>query len=105
MERTNLYYSTTNCPEGRKKKKTHMKAIGYHKYGSADVLELQEVAKPAPKEHELLIHVHAGVVTPADIAFRKGEPFLGRVFTGLIRPKFIPGVEFAGDIEEVGTAV
>ncbi len=82
-----------------------MKAIVYHKYGSPNVLELQEVAKPVPKEHEILIHVHATVVTPADIAFRKGEPFIGRFFSGLIRPKGIPGVEFAGDIEAVGTAV
>ena len=59
-----------------------MKAIGYHKYGSADVLELQEVAKPAPKEHEILIHVHAAVVTPADIAFRKGEPLSGKSVHG-----------------------
>jgi NADPH:quinone reductase-like Zn-dependent oxidoreductase len=82
-----------------------MKAIVYEKYGSPDVLQLKEVAKPVPKEHEILIHVHAAAVTPADIAFRKGEPFLGRVFSGLIRPKRIPGVEFAGDIEAVGTAV
>ncbi len=82
-----------------------MRAIVYHKYGSPDVLELQEVAKPVPKEHEILIHVHAAAVTPADIAFRKGEPFLGRLFSGLIRPKRIPGVEFAGDIEAVGTDV
>ena len=82
-----------------------MRAIVYHTYGSPDVLELQEVAKPVPNEHDILIHVHATVVTPADIAFRKGEPFLGRLFTGLIRPKRIPGVEFAGDIEAVGTAV
>jgi NADPH:quinone reductase-like Zn-dependent oxidoreductase len=82
-----------------------MRAIVYHTYGSPDVLELQEVAKPVPKEHEILIHVHAAAVTPADVAFRKGEPFLGRVFSGLIRPKRIPGVEFAGDIEAVGTAV
>jgi NADPH:quinone reductase-like Zn-dependent oxidoreductase len=87
------------------KEDTLMRAIVYHTYGSPDVLELQEVAKPLPKEHEILIHVHAAVVTPADIAFRKGKPFLGRVFSGLIRPKRIPGVEFAGDIEAVGTAV
>ena len=49
-----------------------MKAIVYRTYGSPDVLELQEVAKPVPKEHEILIHVRATVVTPADIAFRKG---------------------------------
>jgi NADPH:quinone reductase-like Zn-dependent oxidoreductase len=82
-----------------------MRAIVYHKYGLSDVLELQEVAKPLPREHDILIHVHAAAVTPADIAFRKGEPFLGRLFSGLIRPKKIPGVEFAGDIEAVGTAV
>ena len=82
-----------------------MRAIVCHTYGSPDVLELQEVAKPVPKEHEILIHVHATVVTPSDIVFRKGEPFLGRLFTGLTRPKRIPGVEFAGDIEAVGTAV
>jgi NADPH:quinone reductase-like Zn-dependent oxidoreductase len=82
-----------------------MRAIVYHTYGSPDVLELQEVVKPVPKEHEILIHVHTAAVTPADIAFRKGEPFLGRMFTGLIRPRRIPGVEFAGDVEAVGTAV
>ena len=82
-----------------------MRAIVYRNYGSPDVLELQEVAKPVPKEHDILIHVHAASVTPADIAFRKGEPLLGRFFSGLRRPKRIPGVEFAGDIEAVGTAV
>ncbi len=62
-----------------------MRAIVYHTYGSPDVLELQEVATPVPKAHEILIHVHAAAVTPADIAFRKGEPFLGRVFTHVMR--------------------
>ena len=82
-----------------------MKAIDYHIYGSPDVLELQEVAKPVPKEHGILIHVHATSVTPTDIVFRKGVPFFVRAFTGLIRPKKILGTEFAGDIEAVGTAV
>ena len=95
----------TTARKDRKKEDTHMRAIVCHTYGSPDVLELQEVAKPVPKEHEILIHVHATVVTPSDIVFRKGEPFLGRLFTGLTRPKRIPGVEFAGDIEAVGTAV
>ena len=82
-----------------------MKAIVCTQYGPPEVLQLKEVEKPVPKEHDILIHVHATVVTPADIAFRKGEPFLGRLFSGLRRPKRIPGVEFAGDIEAVGTAV
>src|SRR5215469_6923145 len=99
--RVSLRYLANDWPEGKNKENAHMRAIVYHTYGSPDVLELQEVAKPVPKEHEILIHVHAAVVTPADIAFRKGEPLLGRVFTGLIRPRRIPGVEFAGDIEAV----
>jgi len=82
-----------------------MKAIVCTKYGPPEVLQLKEVEKPVPKEHDILIHVHATVVTPADIAFRKGEPFLGRLFSGLRRPKSIPGVEFAGDIEAVGKDV
>ena len=82
-----------------------MKAIVYRKYGSPDVVELQEVAKPVPTAHEILIHVHAAAVTPADIAFRKGEPFMARFFSGLIRPKTIPGFELAGDIEAVGKDV
>ncbi len=82
-----------------------MRAIVYRKYGSPDVLELQEVAKPVPTEDNILIHVHTTVVTPADIAFRKGEPLLGRFCSGLRRPKRIPGVEFAGDVEAVGTDV
>jgi NADPH:quinone reductase-like Zn-dependent oxidoreductase len=82
-----------------------MRAIMYHTYGSPDVLELQEVARPVPKEHEILIHVHAAAVTPTDIAFRKGVPFPIRFFTGLRRPKKIPGIEFAGDIAAVGPAV
>lgn len=82
-----------------------MRAIGYRKYGSPDVLELQEIATPIPKEKEILIRIHAATVTPADIAFRKGEPFIGRFFTGLSKPKIVPGVEFAGTIETIGTAV
>jgi len=82
-----------------------MKAIVCTQYGPPEVLQLKEVEKPVPKEHDILIHVHATVVTPADIAFRKGEPFLGRLFSGLRRPKSIPGVEFAGDIEAVGKDV
>ena len=54
---------TTNkitARKDRKKEDTHMRAIVCHTYGSPDVLELQEVAKPVPKEHEILIHVHDG---------------------------------------------
>ncbi len=48
-----------------------MKAMVCTKYGSPDVLQLQEVAKPIPKDNEVRIRIHAGVVTPSDCAFRR----------------------------------
>lgn len=82
-----------------------MKAIITTKYGSPDVLRLREVDKPVPKAHEILIKIHATVVTPADCAFRKADPFMTRLFSGLTKPNCIPGFELAGEIEEVGSGV
>jgi NADPH:quinone reductase-like Zn-dependent oxidoreductase len=83
-----------------------MKAIICTAYGSPDVLQLQEVPKPAPKENEVLVKVHAAVVGPSDCAFRKGEPFIVRLIYGLQKPRLATqGVEFAGEIEAVGAAV
>ena len=72
----------------RSKKGIRMKAIVCTTYGSPDVLQLKEVAKPTPKDNEVLIKVHAAVVGPADCAFRKGEPFIVKLMYGLARPKF-----------------
>ncbi len=47
-----------------------MKAIGYTKYGSPDVLQVNEVEKPIPKDDEILIKVHAAEVTKADCEMR-----------------------------------
>ena len=83
-----------------------MKAIVYHRYGSPDVLELEEVAKPTPRDNEVLIRIDATVATTAQLAGRKGDPPLARLFTGLRRPKrTILGSEFAGEIEAVGKNV
>jgi len=75
------------------------------KYGSPHVLRLAEVEKPVPDDNEVLIRVHAATVTPADIAFRKGNPFISRFFTGILKPKFTPGDEIAGEIEAAGKNV
>ncbi len=83
-----------------------MRAVIYEKYGEPDVLHLQEVKSPIPNDNEILIRVHAAVVTNADCAARKGKPFAARLAFGLIKPKNkILGTEFSGDIATVGELV
>ena len=83
-----------------------MKAIVCTKSGPPDVLQLREVKKPAPKETEVLIRVHAATVTAGDVMLRKLHPLLSlplRLFG--VRRKKIPGHEFAGVIEAAGGGV
>ena len=88
-----------------------MKAIVSTKFGPPDVLHLQEVAKPAPKDHEVLIRIDATTVTAADCELRslKFPIWLRlplRIYLGLIRPKpIILGQEIAGEVEAVGNEV
>ncbi len=83
-----------------------MKAIVTTKYGTPDVLQLQEVAKPTPKDNEVLIKVHAASLGPADCAFLKGDPFIIKLMYGLTKPRLsIGGTEFSGEIEAVGPSV
>ena len=62
-----------------------MKAIVCTKYGAPDVLQLQEVEKPVPKDNEVLIKIHAATATAAGLIGRKGEPFFARLFSGLTK--------------------
>ncbi len=83
-----------------------MKAIVYHRYGSPDVLELDEIDKPLPADNEVLIKVRAAAVNPYDWHFIRGTPYLVRLFAGLRRPKEIRlGVDVAGEVEAVGSSV
>lgn len=83
-----------------------MKAIVCTNYGSPDVLQYREVAKPTPKDNEVLIKIHAAVVGPADCAFRKADPFIVRLLYGLMKPKFnVLGVEFSGEVAAIGNDV
>jgi NADPH:quinone reductase-like Zn-dependent oxidoreductase len=83
-----------------------MKAIISTRYGAPDVLQLRDIPKPTPKDNEVLVKVHAGVVTPSDCAFRKGDPFIIRLMYGWNKPRLATqGVEFAGVVEAVGKDV
>jgi NADPH:quinone reductase-like Zn-dependent oxidoreductase len=83
-----------------------LKAIVYTQYGSPDVLSLQEVAKPTPKDNEVLIRVHAAAANAYDWHIMRADPFLARLAKGLFRPKnTIPGADVAGVVEAVGQNV
>ena len=83
-----------------------MRAVVFDRYGPPDVLRIEEIERPAPKEDEVLVKVHATTVNRSDCGYRGAEPFFTRFFTGLLRPKNrTPGMEFAGEIAAVGGAV
>ncbi|MBL7994097.1 NAD(P)-dependent alcohol dehydrogenase [bacterium] len=88
-----------------------MRAIVCTGYGPSDVLELQEVKTPIPKDNEVLIKIHATTITAGDVRIR-GFAFpplvwpVVRIMFGITKPKnAILGHEFAGEIESVGKAV
>jgi NADPH:quinone reductase-like Zn-dependent oxidoreductase len=88
-----------------------MKAIVCTKFGPPDVLQLQEVAKPAPKDNEVLIRIYVTTVTAADCELRSLKfplllQLLARIGFGFRGPrKKILGQELAGEIEAVGKEV
>jgi NADPH:quinone reductase-like Zn-dependent oxidoreductase len=83
-----------------------MRAVVYDRYGPPDVLRLEDVERPVPKEDEVLVRIHATTVNRTDCHMRQAKPFIWRFFTGLRRPKRkILGSELAGEVEAVGAAV
>jgi len=84
-----------------------MKAILYTKYGPPDVLQLQEVEKPTPKEDEVLVKVQAASVNAADWHALSADILLIRVMgSGLRKPKDPRlGIDLAGRVEAVGSGV
>ncbi len=84
-----------------------MKAIVCTKYGSPDVLQLQEVAKPAPQDNEVLIKIHAASINSRDWRMMQANPvFIRLVPGGFLQPKNkILGADVAGRVEAIGRYV
>jgi NADPH:quinone reductase-like Zn-dependent oxidoreductase len=90
-----------------------LRAVVYDRYGAPDVLRLEEVERPVPREDEVLVKVHATTVTRADVHTREANRSSGRAMTVLSRlisgvrgpRQRILGREFAGEVEAVGATV
>lgn len=83
-----------------------MRAIVQDRYGSADVLELREIARPRPAADEVIVRVHAAGVDFGVWHLMAGVPYAVRLAMGLRRPRNpVRGLELAGVVEEVGSKV
>jgi NADPH:quinone reductase-like Zn-dependent oxidoreductase len=80
-----------------------MKAIAYTRYGSPNVLELQDIDKPVVTGDDVLVRVYAASINPLDWHFMWGTPYIIRIMLGLLKPKVGRlGVDVAGVVEAVG---
>ena len=83
-----------------------MRAVVHDRYGPPEVLRLEDVERPVPKEDEVLVRIHATTVNRTDCGLRSAKPFFARFFTGSAdRSGRILGMELAGEVEAVGSAV
>lgn len=83
-----------------------MKAIVQHRYGSPDVLKLEEIPKPSAGDEEVLVKIQAASANAGDWHLMRANPFLLRLMFGLLKPKHkILGADVAGQVEAVGKNV
>src|SRR5438552_12086920 len=99
------WMSTNDCNRNAAAPTNPMKAIRYCEYGSPDVLKLEDVEKPMPKDDELLVRVRAASLNCIDPGMVRG-PWVLRLLAGLRKPEFTGfGEDFAGVVEAVGKNV
>src|ERR1700737_673096 len=92
---------------------SRVRAVVYDTYGPPDVLRLEDVERPVPREDEVLVKIHATTVNRLDVHTREANrrsglavSLLSRLVSGLRRPRQrILGREFAGEVEAVGAVV
>lgn len=85
-----------------------MKAVVFTRYGGPDVLRLEDVARPVPKDDEVLVRVHAAALNDWDWAAMQGIPLVNRFIFGLRKPaagRQILGSDIAGRVEAIGKDV
>ena len=63
-----------------------MRAVVHDRYGPPEVLRLDDVERPVPKDDEVLVQIHTSTVTRSDCGLRAADPFFSRALTGLRRP-------------------
>ena len=89
-------------PEGTER----MKAVVFRCYGSPEVLKVEDIARPAAGDNQVLVRVHAAAVNPVDWHGMRGSPYIMRLSSGLGAPKDTRiGVDFAGTVVAVGSSV
>jgi NADPH:quinone reductase-like Zn-dependent oxidoreductase len=83
-----------------------MRAAVRDRYGPPELVRVVEVEKPAVKDRDVLVRVHATTVNRTDCGLRAAKPWIYRLFLGLRRPRrTVLGTEFAGEVEAVGDGV
>jgi NADPH:quinone reductase-like Zn-dependent oxidoreductase len=83
-----------------------VRAVVHDRFGPPDVLRIEDVEAPVPQDDEVLVRVRAATVNQTDCHVRRAKPFVWRFMIGFFRPKWTTlGMEFAGVVEAVGSAV
>jgi NADPH:quinone reductase-like Zn-dependent oxidoreductase len=83
-----------------------VRAVVHDRFGPPEVLRIEDVPAPVPADDELLVRVRATTVNQTDCHVRRARPIVWRFMIGVFRPKWTTlGMEFAGEVEEVGAGV